>query len=177
LPTVEDCEKLWNKYLKWTLNHCKQIWKVMKFFANKTWEDENRWYIVWFLHDIDWDFIWKIAEKHCQQDLENIMSEINAPKELIDDIKTHAYFITWIEPKTNLQKYITSVDELVWFINAYSLMRPNWMEWLKASSIMKKIKDKAFARWVDREQLKNCEKFLSIELKDFIWQVIEAMNS
>jgi predicted hydrolase (HD superfamily) len=47
------------------------------------------------------------------------------PKELVEDIKSHAYFITGIEPKTNLQKYLASVDELVGFINAYSLMRPN----------------------------------------------------
>lgn len=173
---VKDAEKLATKYLKDTYNHCLQVGRVMKFFANKLWEDENRWYIVWLLHDIDRDFIWKDSKKHCKQDLENILDEINLSEQIIDDIRSHAYFITWVNPETKIQKYIASVDELVWFIHAYSLMRPDWMKWIKSSSIIKKIKDKAFARWVDREQLKNCEKFLWIELKDFISQVIESMN-
>ena len=76
-----------------------------------------------------------------------------------------------------MARYLVSVDELSGLIYAYGLMRPTGMEWMKAKSIKKKIKDKRFAAGVDREEVKNCEKFLNISLDTFISDTIEAMQN
>jgi len=78
--------------------------------------------------------------------LEKIVSEIGLPKELIDDIKSHGYWFTNIEPNTLIRKYICSLDELTGFITAVGKMMPNKkIEEIKLSSVLKKIKDKSFA--------------------------------
>ncbi len=180
---VQKWEKLAEKYLTDTKKHCFQVGQIMKFFAKKLWEDENLRYVAWLLHDVDWDFVWKVADKHLQEDFDNIMEDLKShfPNEddfvqFKNDLKAHAHFMTWIQPETVMAKYLCSVDELSGLINAYSLMRPTWMEWMKAKSIKKKIKDKSFASWVDRNEVKNCEKMLWLDLWEFITDVIEAMQ-
>lgn len=176
-PSIDQADSLVQKYLTDTKRHCTQVASVMKWFANQLWEDEEQWYIVWLLHDLDRDHIAKDADKHLGDEFEAMMDEIWADESLKSAIRSHYPDGTGITPSSLLEKYLISVDELSWFIFAYSLMRPTGMEGMKASSIKKKVKDKAFAKWVDREHLKNCEKYLGIELGEFIPQIIKAMNS
>lgn len=93
------------------------------------------------------------------------------------DIRAHAPFLTGVEPTSLVQKYIISIDELSGLIHAYSLMRPEWLEHIEWASLNKKIKDKKFAAGVDRDHVKNCEKYLGIPLHEFAMEVIEAMKS
>jgi len=173
LPTIKQAEELAKKYLTDTLNHCQQVWNIMKYFAKKLWENKDLRYIAGLLHDVDRDHINKIGDNHLKEEFEKIMDEINITENLRIDIRAHAHFLSGIKPETKLAKYLVSVDELSGLINAYSLMRPTWMEWMKIKSIKKKIKDKNFAAWVNREEIKNCEKFLSITLDEFIADVID----
>ena len=92
------------------------------------------------------------------------------------DIRSHAPSLTGVEPSSLIQKYIISIDELSGLIHAYSLMRPEWLDNIERSSLNKKIKDKKFAAWVDREHVKNCETYLGIALPEFAMEVIEAMK-
>lgn len=150
----------------------------MKHFAKKLWEDTHYWWIVWVLHDIDWDFVEKDGDKHLKEDFEKIMSEIDAPDELLADIRSHGHFLPGIteKPDTLIRKYINAVDELSGFIWAYFRMIPSEdvME-IKTSSIKKKLKDKSFAAGVDRNEARNCETLLTIPLDDFIEDIKKAL--
>ena len=167
----EEVENLVEKYATDTCEHLYQVWAIMQHFAEKLWEDPDYWWAVWILHDIDRDYIEKDWKKHLKDSLDTIWSEIGMTDELKADIRSHGHFLDWIsnEPNTLVRKYINSVDELSGFMWAYFRMLPSddVMD-IKPKSIKKKIKDKSFAAWVDREHLKNCETMLDIPLDDFI---------
>jgi len=151
----------------------------MKYFASKLWEDTHYWWLVGVLHDVDWDHIDKDGTKHMQDDFEKIMAEIDAPAELLWDIRAHGYFLEWIneEPNTLVRKYINAVDELSGFIWAYFRMIPSddVMD-IKPKSIKKKLKDKWFASGVDRWEARNCETMLDLDIAEFIEDIKIALK-
>jgi predicted hydrolase (HD superfamily) len=178
LPTKDQALALTNTYLKDTLRHCQQVWQVMQYFAKKLGQDEHYRYVVWLLHDIDRDHIGKLGDKHLKDEFDSIIDSLNLEDatQLKQDIRSHGPYLTWVEPTTLLQKYLISIDELSGLIYAYSLMRPEWLNGIEWSSLNKKIKDKKFAAWVDREHVKNCETYLGVPLAEFAMEVIEAMK-
>ncbi len=176
-PTKDKVLQLVDTYLTDTKRHCEQVAWVMKYFASKLWEDQDYWWTVWYLHDIDRDHISKDADKHLKDEFEMIMSQIWASDTLKDDIKSHGEWLTWVPVDSLVRKYLASVDELSWFIYAYSLLRPTWFEGMEYKWVKKRIKDKAFAKGVDREHLLNCEKYLEIPLQEFVGEVVQAMES
>ena len=178
LPTIEQAEALTETYLKDTLRHSQQVGQVMKYFWKKLGQDENYWYIVGLLHDIDWDHIGKVGDEHLKAEFDKIIDSLSLTDsaQLKADIRSHAPSLTGVEPSSLIQKYIISIDELSGLIHAYSLMRPEWLDNIERSSLNKKIKDKKFAAWVDREHVKNCETYLGIALPEFAMEVIEAMK-
>lgn len=179
LPTKQQAHTLIEKYSSSTKQHLYQVGEIMKYFAAKLWEDTHYWWLVWVLHDIDWDHIEKDGTKHMQDDFEKIMSEIDAPVELLWDIRAHWFFLDGIdeEPNTLVRKYINAVDELSGFIWAYFRMIPSEdiMD-IKVSSIKKKLKDKWFAAGVDRVHTMNCETMLNISLDNFIEDIKLALS-
>lgn len=176
LPTLEQAQSLVDKYLTETKKHCEDVAKVMKYFAHKLWQDQNLRYMAWLLHDIDRDHIGKNANDHLWEQFDNIMSEINAPQLFVDDLKSHYTPKTWVPVDSLLRKYLISVDELASFVVTVAIMRPTWLEWMEFSSVKKKLKDKKFAAGVDREDVKNCEKYLGIPLEEFTIDVIKALQ-
>ena len=167
-----------DKYATNTKQHLIQVGDIMEYFAEKLWEDKDYWWAVGILHDIDWDFIEKDANRHCKQDLEKICKEADIPEQIVSDIKSHAYWLVeGIEekPDTLVRKYLCSADELSWFMWAYFRMIPSDdVAAIKVKSIKKKIKDKSFASWVDRNEIKNCETKLEIPLDEFIEDIKQA---
>ena len=178
LPTETQALELIEKYSTSTKQHLFQVGAIMKYFAEKLWEDTHYWWLVGVLHDIDWDFVEKDGDKHLKDDFERIMAEIDAPTELLADIRSHGHFLPGIteKPDTLIRKYINAVDELSGFIWAYFRMIPseNILD-VKVSSIEKKLKDKAFAAGVDRAEARNCETMLDIPLADFIEDMKQAL--
>jgi predicted hydrolase (HD superfamily) len=165
------------KYLTDTKLHCQQVGFVMQQFAKQLWEDESLRHTVWLLHDIDRDHIGKVAENHLGEQFDTIMDEFGADEHLRRAIRSHYPDGTWVQPESLIEKYLISVDELTWFLYAYARMRPEWYNGIKRKSINKKIKDKQFASWVDRDHLKNCETFLWIPLAEFALSVVAACNT
>ena len=172
----EEAIKLADKYLNDTRKHAEQVAKLMEYFAKKLGEDEDIWYVLWLLHDIDRDFVGKDPNRHLKEDFDKIVDEIWLSEEMKKQIRAHASSLTGIEPFDLPSKYLASVDELSGFLNAYALMRPEGFEGMKLKSIKKKIKDKSFAAWVDREELKNCEKYLDTPFDEFVMEVAQAMS-
>jgi len=177
IPSITQAKELANKYLNDTLEHCEMVGRVMAYFAKELWQDKDTRYIAWLLHDVDWDHINKDPEQHLWEQFEKIVAEIDLPDQLIADIRSHYTEKTGVPVDLLIRKYLSSVDELTGFLYAYARMRPEWFDGIKVSSVKKKIKDKKFAAWVDREHLKYCETYLWIPLEEFIPQVVNALQS
>ena len=177
---ISQAENLLQEYSKDTLLHNQQVGNIMKYFASQLWEDEDYRYVVWILHDIDRDHIGKVAANHLQEEFANIINKLpydqTIKDQIIHDIRTHYPHGTNIQPETLIQKYLISIDELSGLMYAYSRMRW-WFEWMETKWVIKKIKDKAFAAWVDREHVRNCESYLKIPLEDFVSQMILAYQN
>jgi len=177
IPGYDKVQAVMDEYLTDTKKHCQQVWEVMKYFAKQLWQDEQLRYTSWLLHDIDRDHVSKDPENHLGIQFDKIMDELGADEHLRRVIKSHYPDGTDIQPESLIEKYLISVDEMSGFLYAYSLMRPDWFVGMEAKWVKKRIKNKWFAAGVDREHLKNCEKYLKISIDDFIPQMIDAMKS
>ena len=175
-PSRADAQALADKYLTETRKHCEQVGKIMQYFAKKLWQDDDARYIAGLLHDVDRDHIGKDPSKHLGEEFEKIVGEIDLSDQLIADIRSHYTEKTGVPVDLLIRKYLSAVDELSGLMYAYSLMRPEWFHGMESKSVIKKIKDKKFAAGVDREHVRNCEKYLDIPLEEFIPQMIEALS-
>ncbi len=152
---------------------------AMEALAKKFGGDAATWKVAGMLHDLDWDNLEKDAEAHCGTTLEQMLSTIAAPSELLADIRAHYAHKYGAEYPLNtmLRQCLYCVDELTGFIIAVTLVRPSKkLADVEVSSVKKKLKDKTFAAQVDREQIKKCEELLSIPLDEFIGITLEAMK-
>lgn len=176
LPAIE---KTLEKYSTTTKNHNLAVGTCMRYFAKKLGKNADYWYAVGVLHDVDWDMVGKDAERHCGESLVQILSEMNAPVGMLEDIRSH-YEERFGEHglDTDLRKYLASVDELSGFIWACSRMTPNkTLDEVKVTSVLKKLKDKSFAAGVSRDHCRRCETLLGVSLEDFIPEIINAMRA
>lgn len=172
----EALEKLKNHVKdEYQILHAKMVAAGLEAYAKKLGEDPDLWYLTGLLHDIDY---FEHPEEHPKVGLE-WLKEWGLPEALIHAVEAHAHQRTGVEPKTKLASALIAVDELSGFLYAYSLMRPEKWEGMKASSAKKKFKDKAFARKVDRDDIKyGMEKF-KVEFNDhtnFLIQVFSQLE-
>lgn len=175
LPIIEETL---TRYSTTTKDHNLTVGRCMRYFAQKLGKNADYWYAVGVLHDVDWDIVEKDAERHCGESLVEILSEMNAPEWMLEDIRSH-YEEKFPEHglDTLLRKYLASVDELSGFIWACSRMTPSKsLDEVKVSSVLKKLKDKGFAAGVSRDHCRRCETLLGISLEDFIPEMIEGMK-
>jgi uncharacterized protein len=132
------------------------------------------------LHDLDWDILEKDAERHCGETLAELLATIQAPAELLGDIRAHyahLFYGAEYPLDTMLRKCLYCVDELTGFIIAVTYVRPSKkIADVEVSSVKKKLKDKGFAAQVDRTQILECETLLGITLDEFIGITLEAMK-
>jgi lysyl-tRNA synthetase, class II len=176
LPIIEETL---TKYSTTTKDHNLTVGRCMRYFGEKNAKNADYWYAVGTLHDVDWDIVEKDAERHCGESLVEILSEMNAPVGMLEDIRSH-YEEKFPEHQldTDLRKYLASVDELSGFIWACSRMTPSKsLDEVKVSSVLKKLKDKGFAAGVSRDHCRRCETLLGISLEDFIPEMIEGMKN
>lgn len=162
-----------------TKAHLLATGAAMEALAKKFGGDVQTWKIAGMLHDLDWDHLDKDYEKHCGEPLQKMLETIKAPAELLGDIRAH-YAAKYGEEyplNTQLRKALYCVDELTGFIIAVTKVRPSkQIADVEVSSVKKKLKDKAFAAQVDREQIKKCEELLQIPLDEFIGITLDAMK-
>ena len=136
-------------------------------------EDVQHWQAIGFLHDYDYE---KYPEEHLQH-TEQPLKEAGLTDEEVRAIMAHGWGLcSDVEPVTNLEKSLYTVDELTGIIQAAARMRPNGIEDMEISSFMKKFKDKKFAAKCDREVIKKGCEMLGMEVKDVAAICIEAMK-
>lgn len=154
--------------------HMYAVEAAMRAYARKFGEDEEKWAIVGILHDFDYE-MFPSAPDHPAKG-----SEILKEKEYTDDVRTailgNASYMN-VPRDTKMAQVLYASDELCGFISACSVVRPNKIADLEVSSVKKKLKDKAFARNVNREDIQQGTQELGIPLDEHIRFVIDAMKS
>lgn len=145
----------------------------MRYYARLYGEDEEKWGITGLLHDLDYDR-YPSLEDHPFRGAE-ILRERGWPEEIIRAILSHGDH-TGVPRQTRMEKALYAVDELVGFVIACALVRPNGLADLTVKSVKKKFKDKAFARGVNREDVIRGAEDLGVPLDQHIANVIEALR-
>ncbi len=169
-----------DKHADKTKAHLIATGAAMEALAKKFGGDPDTWRVAGMLHDLDWDHLEKDAEEHCGKTLEQMLSEIGSPTELLHDIRSHyaAKYGADYPLNSMLRKCLYCVDELTGFIIAVTLVRPSKkIGDVEVSSVKKKLKDKGFAAQVDRAQIKSCEELLNIPLDEMIQLTLDAMKA
>jgi putative nucleotidyltransferase with HDIG domain len=156
--------------------HCLSVEAAMRAYARKLAQDEEAWGMAGLLHDFDYER-WPTAPDHPVKGSE-ILRERGYPEEIITCILSHADYLADRYPrKTLMEKGLYACDEITGLITATALLRPTGIGDLTASSVMKKMKAKGFARGVNRDDVIRGAIDFGVELDQHIQFVIEAMKS
>ena len=175
-PSREEAFSLLKEYNKneGLLKHALAVEGVMRYCARKRGEDEETWGIIGLVHDLDYE---QFPEQHCRK-TEEILTSHNWPAEYIRAVVSHGWGIcTDVEPQSELEKLLYTVDELVGLVVATALVRPSRSVMdMKAKSVKKKWKDKSFAAGVNRAVIEKGAEMLGLELSEIITDVIMGMR-
>ena len=146
----------------------------MRAYARKLGGDEELWAVTGLLHDFDYER-WPSLEDHPYRGNE-ILAERGWPDEIRRAIMSHAEY-SGVTRDTQMEKALFACDELAGFITACTLVKPSKsLSEVEAKSVRKKMKDKAFARSVNRDDIVNGAADLGVELEEHIAFCIEAMK-
>ncbi len=155
------------------IRHALCVSEAMRCYAKKFGEDEEKWAIVGLLHDFDYE---KFPEKHPYKGVE-ILKEKGLDEDMVRAILGHASY-TGVQRDTLMAKTLFAVDELSGFLFAYALVRPTKnLKDIKMKSIKKKLKDKAFARGVNRDEIELGAKELGVDLSEHIQFVASCLQN
>jgi putative nucleotidyltransferase with HDIG domain len=157
------------------LKHALAVEAAVRGYARKFGEDEEAWGVTALLHDFDYER-WPTLGDHPNKGSE-ILREKGYPEWMIRAIRSHAQEITGVTRDSLLEKTLFACDELAGFVTAAALVRPSKSVLdLEASSVKKRMKDKAFARGVKREDLIAGAESLGLPLEQHIANVIAFMR-
>jgi putative nucleotidyltransferase with HDIG domain len=157
------------------LKHALGVEAAVRGYAGKFGEDQDAWGITALLHDFDYER-WPTLGDHPNKGAE-ILREKGYPDWMIRAILSHAMEITGVTRDSRLEKTLFACDELAGFITAASLVRPSKSILdLEAKSVVKRMKDKAFARAVKREDLVAGAEMLGLTLEEHIGNTIGFMR-
>jgi putative nucleotidyltransferase with HDIG domain len=154
--------------------HALAVEAAMRAYARKFAGDEEQWAIVGLLHDFDYE-AHPNPDEHPLKGAE-IMRGRGWPEEIIYAVMCHADYLG-LERKTPMDRAIYAVDELTGLIIAVALVRPNKsIHEVEVKSVRKKMKDKGFARAVNRDDIVQGAEQLGVELDEHIAFVIESLR-
>ena len=156
------------------IRHAMAVEACMRAYARKSGEDEELWGVVGMLHDFDWD-VCPSPEEHPQYGA-GILRERGYPEEIVRAVLSHGNH-TGIARETTMEKALFAMDELSGFVTAVALVRPSKsLGDTEVRSVRKKMKDKAFARAINRDDILQGAQELGVELDEHIAFVIEALK-
>ncbi|MBU4562039.1 HDIG domain-containing protein [bacterium] len=176
VPTREEAYQLLTEYNKSDslIKHALAVEGVMRYFARKRGEDEEKWGVIGLVHDLDYE---QFPEEHCKKS-EEILKERGWPEEYIRAVVSHGWGLcSEVEPQTELEKVLYAIDELTGLVVTTALVRPSKSVMdVKVKSVKKKWKDKRFAAGVDRSIIEKGAQMLGMELSDIIADTIAGMQ-
>jgi putative nucleotidyltransferase with HDIG domain len=180
MNSMLDREQAWNILCEFTKSeglrkHALAVETCVAAYARKLGANEQRWALTALLHDFDWE-IHPTLEGHPQKG-EPILAGRGVDEEMRRAILSHANH-TGVPRQSPLEKTLFACDELAGFITAISYVKPHRSVFeVDVSSVKKKMKDKAFARSVNRQDILDGAQELDIPLDDHIDFCIKAMQA
>ena len=153
--------------------HMLGVEATVRHYARMHDEDEDLWGMTGLLHDLDWE---RYPDEHPHRGLRELEGR-GYPMEIIRAVETHAPNRTGKEPESLLERVLFACDELSGLVYACCLVRPNGIDDLSPKSVTKKLKDKAFAAGVDRDDVARGVELLGIERAEHIQNVIDGMRT
>ncbi len=176
---MADRTAAWNLLTEFTQSeslrkHALAVEACMRAYARKFGGDEELWGVVGLIHDFDYER-WPSLEDHPYRGNE-ILKERGYSDEIRRAIMSHAEY-SGVSRDTPMEKALFACDELAGFITAVALVKPSKsLAEVDAKSVRKKMKDKAFARSVNRDDIVNGARDLGVDLDEHIAFCIEAMK-
>jgi putative nucleotidyltransferase with HDIG domain len=175
----------WNLLCEYTQSeslrkHALAVEACLRAYARKLGGNEETWALAGLLHDFDYER-WPNADHHPRQEHPYagslILRERGYPEEVITAILGHANY-SGVPRVSQLDKTLFACDELAGFLTACALIKPSRsIHEVEATSVRKKLKDKAFARGVSRDDVYKGAEELGLPLEDHIAFCIEALRS
>jgi putative nucleotidyltransferase with HDIG domain len=183
METVPTRDDAWALLCEYTLNenlrkHALAVEACVRAYARKLGGDENLWGLAALLHDFDYER-WPNQEHHPTEGHPSsgapILRQHGYPEEMIHAILGHAEY-TGVVRESAFDRALFACDEMAGFLTACALVRPGkTILEVEPSSVKKRMKDKAFARGVSREDLIKGAEELGLPLEEHIAVCIEAM--
>jgi putative nucleotidyltransferase with HDIG domain len=159
--------------------HMYAVEAAVRAYARKFGEDEETWGIVGILHDFDYERYPNDAHSPTEEHPSfgvALLRDRGVPEPMLDAIMGHASY-TGVPRTSRLAKTLFAVDELCGFLTACALVRPSKsLGDLGVKSVKKKLKDKAFARGVDRDEVRQGAEELGVPFEEHVQFVIEALR-
>ena len=176
---MNDRESAWGLLTEFTQSeslrkHALAVEACMRAYARKSGEDEDKWGVVGLIHDFDYEK-WTSLDDHPYKGNE-ILKERGYSDEIRLAIMSHAEY-TGVPRQSPMEKTLFACDELAGFITACALVKPGKsLAEVDAKSVRRKMKDKAFARSVNRNDIITGAADLGVDLEEHIAFCIEAMK-
>lgn len=180
----KEAQDLVGKYISDPITklHLRKTEVFMRAIANKFNEDEEKWGIIGFLHDIDWDLTKNNPSEHCIM-MQKILKEAGGSDFLVETIISHGYsndLILKLKEKKRSSKIeycLAAAETLTGLIIAFVLVRPDKkLKSVSLKSLKKKFKSKSFAVKCNRDIILECEK-AGISLDEFLQVGLSALQS
>ena len=171
-------EEAWQLLCEWTLGeslrkHARAVEHAMRAYARKYGQDEEKWGIVGLLHDFDYE---RYPDQRHPQLGSEVLREHGYSEEIVRAILSHADY-TGVKRESLLEHVLFAADELCGFLTACALVRPDKsFATLEPSSVKKRMKDKAFARTVNRDDLWKGPEELGVSFEEHCAFVIAALR-
>jgi len=175
LPSRRSALALMHRYVESESlrRHMYAVEAACRAYARRFGEDEELFGIAGLVHDFDYE---KRPDEHPLPGAE-ILREEGYPEQLVHAVLAHNTPRTGVEPESLLDRTLRACDEITGLITAAALVRPSRSVMdLEAKSVMKKMKDRAFAAGVDREEVREAAEGLGVDLREHVQFVIEAMR-
>jgi len=175
-PNREQAMKLLTEFTRneSLIKHALAAEAAMRAYARHFGQDEEKWGVAGLIHDFDYE-IYPTLGEHVVEGAK-ILRQRGWPEEMVRAMESHADY-TGVSRDSLMERALFAVDELVGFITAVALVRPtkSIMD-VEPSSVRKKMKDKAFARSVRREDIVKGAEELGLPLDEHIAFVLAAMQ-
>jgi putative nucleotidyltransferase with HDIG domain len=153
--------------------HMRSVEAAMRAYARRLGEDEERWGVLGLIHDWDYES-GPTAEQHPRRGIE-MLRQRGWPEAVLQDIASHAEYLE-VPRDTPIRRALFAVDEMCGFVIACALVKPDRsLSAVDARTVRKKMKDKAFARAVHREQMVAGAEGLGVPFDEHVEVVRDAL--
>ncbi len=176
MPTRSDAVALLNEWVESDAlrKHMYAVEAAVRHYARLMDEDMELWGFAGLLHDLDWE---RFPDEHPHRAVARLR-ELDYPEDVVRAVLAHGYpDRTDVAPRAPLDKVLYACDELSGLVYACCLVRPNGIDDLRPKSVVKKLKDKAFAAGVHREAVHRGIEYVGLDRMVHIQNVIDGMRS